>query len=547
MVTTRVEISLFGTCAVKIAGTPPVDIRGAKHLALFAMLATAPLGRRTRTYLQNTLWGYAGYDSGHQNLRRALSDLRKLIGPDFDTLVHTTNSDVELDLSHVVYVGNPSGGTFLQDLNVVEKDFVAWVQSIRANPDQVAALYRISPQTRKGRPRPRITALPLTVLNADPHLAVLGDWVAEETCRSLSRSNLLSVISHLSSRAMAKRMIDVVEVQKTLDVDYLVTGTLRRQDGNLIADFDFIDARNGDILWNRHVSCPENYFTQELQDHLVNVIRSIGRSIADAAIDYVRDRPLLEIEDERLLIAGVSLMHRQPMRDFLRSREFLIEAARRSPNTAETHAWLGKWFVLSVFKGFTTDTVGDTQRALDATARALDINPESSFSLTIDGFANNNLLKNMDVANNRYSAALEINPNESLSWLLRGSLMAFQDDGAAAVRATQTARQLSPIDPFSYYYDSLGATAYLAAGDWGRALELAERSLGSNDRHISTWRAKITAQHFLGQHDAACASALELKRRHPDFKIDSYRRTHPAVDFKFGHRVIEALEASGIT
>lgn len=247
MVTTRVEISLFGTCAVKIAGTPPVDIRGAKHLALFAMLATAPLGRRTRTYLQNTLWGYAGYDSGHQNLRRALSDLRKLIGPDFDTLVHTTNSDVELDLSHVVYVGNPSGGTFLQDLNVVEKDFVAWVQSIRANPDQVAALYRISPQTRKGRPRPRITALPLTVLNADPHLAVLGDWVAEETCRSLSRSNLLSVISHLSSRAMAKRMIDVVEVQKTLDVDYLVTGTLRRQDGNLIADFDFIDARNGDI------------------------------------------------------------------------------------------------------------------------------------------------------------------------------------------------------------------------------------------------------------------------------------------------------------
>ena len=82
MVTARIEISLFGTCAVKIAGKSPVDIRGAKHLALFAMLATAPLGRRTRTYLQNTLWGYAGYDSGHQNLRRALSDLRKLIGPD---------------------------------------------------------------------------------------------------------------------------------------------------------------------------------------------------------------------------------------------------------------------------------------------------------------------------------------------------------------------------------------------------------------------------------------------------------------------------------
>ena len=43
-VTARVEISLFGTCIVRVTGDAPVEIRGAKHRALFAMLATAPLG-----------------------------------------------------------------------------------------------------------------------------------------------------------------------------------------------------------------------------------------------------------------------------------------------------------------------------------------------------------------------------------------------------------------------------------------------------------------------------------------------------------------------
>ncbi|MDG1863325.1 MAG: hypothetical protein P8J02_09015 [Yoonia sp.] len=447
---TTLEISLFGNCVVRVTGKSPCELRGAKHRGLVALLATAPLGRRTRAYLQSTLWGLADYDSGHQNLRRALADMRKLIGADFDSLFLATNGDVELDLAKVRYIGDPAAGLFLDDLNIREAAFKSWVSDVRAAPDQIAVLYRLAPHLQKGHPRPRITALPLAVLGNDADLRILADWTAEETCRALSRSNLLSVISHLSSRAMGQKLIAISEVRSTLDVDYVVTGTIRRQGADFIVDFDFIDARSGAILWNRHLSCPATHFTQELHGRLENVIQSIGRTIADAAIRYVRDKPMPVIEDHQLIIAGVSLMHRSPIRDFLRSYAYLAEAAARMPNSAEAYAWIGKWYVLSVFKGLSTDRKGDTQNALDNTARALDIDPHSSFSLTIDGFANSNLLKNMEIAESRYNAALDVNPNESLSWLLRGALMAFQDDGAAAIRATQTARRLSPIDPFGY-------------------------------------------------------------------------------------------------
>lgn len=80
-----------------------------------------------------TRWGYAGNDSGHQNLRRALADLRKSIGTGVDNLIHTTNSDIELDLAKVTYVGDPAAGAFLEDINVTERDLVEWVDAIRAS------------------------------------------------------------------------------------------------------------------------------------------------------------------------------------------------------------------------------------------------------------------------------------------------------------------------------------------------------------------------------------------------------------------------------
>jgi len=507
-VTKKLDISLFGTCVVRVAGPDGVEVTGAKHRAMFALLATAPLGRRTRSYLQQTLWGSSCYDGGRQNLRRALSDLRALLGCDFDTFVKCTNSDIELDLSLVNFLGAPGSGAFLEGMGIRDQGFQEWVTSMRADEAQIAGLYRTTPRSEMGRPLPRITALPFQKIIGGDDIGVLGDWLAEEVCRSLSRSNLLSVISHLSSRALAARTTDTLDVRRVLDVDYFVTGSIREMGGRVVVDMDFVDARDGNILWTRQIAGPMSEFWNEVSASIEGVIKAIGRSIADEAISYVKDRPLPELDDHHLVIAGVSMMHRPTFRDFAKSRTLLEEATTRAPMVAETHAWMAKWYVLSVFNGWTTDRAGDTQKALDNTARALDLNPDSSFSLVIDGFAHNNLKRELDVASARYNAALDINPNESLSWLLSGALHAFQDRGAEAI----------------------------AAAD----------SLDGNDRHLSTMRAKITALHFLGRGDDARAAAEDMMRRAPDFNLDEYASRHPAAQHGSGKRVVTALSAAGV-
>lgn len=538
-------LSLFGTCVVRLDTEPLVEIRGLKHRALFALLATAPMGLRSRKTLQKTLWGEADYDTGNQNLRRALSDLRKTLGTAFDSLLHVTTADIQLDLDRVQFENGDPSCVFLEDLDVREPAFLAWRDQMRAAPEQLAAMCRAS---RGGvdRIRPWISALPLSVPDGSPERRVLADWVAQELCRSLSRSSLLTVISHLSGRLVDNRTIDIRNVRNTLGVDFLLTGSLRRSGADEICAFDFIDVESGTILWNQDVHCPGSTLTETLPDRLTSVVRAIGRSIAESTLRSVRGLALTAVADHKLLMAGVAAMHRRAIRDFVMSRQYLSEILARTPATAEVHAWLAKWYILSIIKGYSTSRGDDTARALDCTARALDLSPESSFCLTMDGFVHGNIIGDSAFAEQRYSTALEINPNESLAWLLRGSLRAFQDDGLAAVNATETARRLSPIDPFGYYYDSLASSANVAAGNYAKAIEYADRSLAINDRHISTLRSKLTAQHCLGDGAGARATGDVLRRTFPEFRIEEYQRNHPSAVNRIGRLVIEAMKAAGV-
>ena len=250
--------------------------------------------------------------------------------------------------------------------------------------------------------------------------------------------------------------------------------------------------------------------------------------------------------DHQILLTGVCLMHEPRLNSFAKSRLHIIEATERSPRSAEAFAWLSEWYVMCVFNGWSTNIATDTQKARDNAARALDIDPENSFGLTIDGVVQNNLLKRLDVAQERFDNALSINPNESLSWLFSGILDAYRDRGASAVEKAEHARKLSPADPFGYFYESLLSTAHYSAGNYEQAYSYAESSHSKHTAHVSTLRAKISALHGLGKQEELKRVGAVLLRRQPDFTVKEYLENHPSSKFGFGSRVASALTAAGI-
>jgi tetratricopeptide (TPR) repeat protein len=239
-------------------------------------------------------------------------------------------------------------------------------------------------------------------------------------------------------------------------------------------------------------------------------------------------------------------MHRLSRQDFDRARQMLQTLIDRAPRLAVPHAWLAKWHVLRVQQGWSEDPRAQRRQALECTQRSLEADPGCALALTIDGLVHTNLLKRLDIAEEKYAAALHANPNESLAWLLKGTMHAFRGEGKLAIEGTRRALRLSPLDPLRYYYDSLAATAALSAGHYERAIELAQRSLRANRTHTSTLRAMAIAQWQLGREDDARQVVAELRRLEPGLTVSAYLERSPSSEYETGKIWSRALHNAGL-
>lgn len=541
----KLEINLFGPCIVRKAGGKGYEITGTKHKALFAILATAPFGRRTRSFLQDILWGVSTYDSGRQSLRRALSDVKAILGEDFAALITTTHSEITLNLDQIGFLGRPGGGTFLEGLDIQEEGFNDWLRSVRQNPSQFYGLSSSAHQAPPPSMLPMVAVIPFRLITGDPAQSVLGDWVAEEICRSLSRSNLMAVISHLSARRLSEQHIDISTIQSELGANYCLTGSFRIFGNEAVLDADFIDTSSGRILLTRTFVGKLTDFLSPESTAIADLSCIIGRMIATDTVRHVRGRNLKDLEDHRLLLAGIGLLHELKLPNFARSRQLIEEAAQRAPHSAEPLAWLGDWYIMSIWNGWSTDPEKDGKIAAECTQRALDLEPDSSLCLAVDGVVHSALNNAQSVAEKQFKKALHFNPNDAMSWLFSGVMHAFRDEGALAVENVNKAQRLSPIDPLGYLYHSFASYAHVANEDYAQAVALADHSLALNDRHVSTLRTKLCAHYHLDQTAEMHEAAAQIKMQLPHFSLDTYRANHPASEADVGHRMVTALRAAG--
>lgn len=534
----RIIARLHGPMSLKWDDGTDIDLRGAKNRALFAILALSPEGKRSRTFLQQTLWGRAGPEQGRPSLRSALLALRRALGPDADALITSTKSDITLDRMRVDLVGGPESGALLEGVDLPEPGFVDWVSLHRGDlaPGQVRDRESL---------RPTIAILPFVAVERDGSGMQLGDLLAQEVTRSLARSRMLDVISHLSSRAVSPRTIDLSSVRASLGCDYAVNGLFRSSGDHFQVDVELVDSATGKIRWTDSFADRIDRLLSGESEVILAVAQACGQVVVRQAVELALSRPLPEAPIHALIMSGVSLMHEQAFLRYSLARDHIEAAIERAPRRAELLGWLAKWYGLNVSQGWSTDPAKDARMAEDLTLRALEIEPDDSFALTMNAYVNNNLLQRFDDSMSQFEQALRMEPNNALALLLKGTLHAFMDEGGKAVELCGQARSLSPLDPHSYFFDTLCATAHLAQQNYEQALVLADRSREANNRHISTHRVRTIALQALGRKAEAAQALQTLMRLRPNFTIDGYLASHPAAHFSNGRQWADLLAAAG--
>ena len=404
----------------------------------------------------------------------------------------------------------------------------------------------IEPASGTSELLPTIAVVPFSERVGDPEHHVLGEVLADELIAALSRTDELHVISRLSTTAFRGRDASVAEVSAHLNATYVLSGAYRASGSQVTLSAELADAKSGRVVWARELKGHVAGIIEGKDPLVERIVSEVSAAVMARELERAQSYALPTLQSYTLMMGAIALMHRLSFTDFDRARDMLQALIERAPRRAVPQAWLAKWHVMRVWQGWSDDAKKDTQTALECTKRALDADAHCSLALAVDGLVHTNLAKKLDVAEQRYDLALRVNPNDSLAWVLKGTMHAFRAEGREAMAAAQRGLKLSPLDPERWFYEGLAATAALSAKKYERAIALAQHSLRANPTHASTHRSMALAQWELGREEDPPKTVQDLMKLEPRLTVTKYLERSPASGYETGRIWSNALRKAGV-
>ena len=393
---------------------------------------------------------------------------------------------------------------------------------------------------------PVIAVIPLTVVSSESSAGFIGDIVADDIIAALSTSSNWRVISRLSSAALRGRELDPAALRDHLNATYVVSGTCRVASNRLHASVELADARTGTAVWAGKATDSVAALLAPNGEFTAGIVEQIGAAMFANELQRARTRPMPTLESYTLLFAAIALMHRLSISDFERSRGMLQHLVERHPRSPAPRIWMAKWHVMKVAQGWSSHREAEAQLAQSWVRGGLEMQPDHSIGLAIDGLISGYLFRDLDTAGNRYETALAVNPNESLAWLFASARHAYEDRGGEAINSAMTALSLSPLDPMRYYYLAFAAYAALIAKRYTESTELARESIKANCTHAPTFRAMTIAQALSGQMQEARLSAKRMLAVEPGFRLRRFRAEYPGARSRHATLHFDALREAGV-
>jgi adenylate cyclase len=393
---------------------------------------------------------------------------------------------------------------------------------------------------------PSVAVIPFSSRGAQQGYSSVGDLMAESVLVHLSKSPYLHVVSRLSSAAFKNREFTLSEVKQYLGSTYVLSGAYQVAGQRVQLNAELADTRDNRVVWADHLTCDTGHLLEWNSDLVLTLVSMVNDTILKSEIQRAYSQPLPGLESFTLLLGAISMMHRQSLQDFDRARQMFEYLIERHPAYAAPRAWMGKWYALRAAQGWTSDPIADARTALSQVQRALDRDSQNSLALTVKGLLHGYVEKDFDQAQEAYLQALDANPNEPLAWLYTSTLNAWRGNGVTAVTAAEKALSLSPLDPIKYYFESLAATAMMAAGKYTRSIELAKSSLAANKAHTSTYKTLTISQALSGNIAAARDTAAKLILLEPDFSVTSFKQRSPGRASPRAAEFVDALRQAGV-
>jgi len=321
------------------------------------------------------------------------------------------------------------------------------------------------PSVRNRATRPMLAVLPFTNLSGDPSQNYFADGLTEELITDIGRLDPagLGVIARTSSMKYKNTNKDAAQIGRELGVDYILEGSVRREQGVARISAQLIQVKDQSHLW------AQNY--QQNVEHILAVQRDVAAAVADKIrVRLLAPRDAINSEAATSspeafdnYLEGLYFANQRNVAGLSQATNFFTRAIALDPSYAAAYAGLAQCYTLLAIDNIRNPEEME-RKAKETAAKAVALNDASAQAHVI--LAGTKVLFDFDWpgAEAHFQRALALNPNNALAHHWYAILyLAPRGRYQEAIAEMKVAQQL---DPMSLIINTdLGYAQYLAGQD----------------------------------------------------------------------------------
>jgi DNA-binding winged helix-turn-helix (wHTH) protein/TolB-like protein len=390
------------------------------------------------------------------------------------------------------------------------------VRSERIDRDDPDTMPRSEPRRASIAVLPFVDRSPL----ADAKGGGTAGALAYDVITRLAKLRSLFVIAQGTVFALHEQGMGPGEVGDILNVDYVVSGSLRRSGQRLAVSVELMEVRSSRIVWVED-------FDRPLDDAFL-VLDQIGDSIVGSIISEVetieRNRAVLKppgsLDAWEAFHRGLWHMYRFNPADNEQARHFFEMATRLDPTFSRAYAGVSFTHWQNAFQGW-TDRKPEIERAYAAAGQSLmadDRDPGAHWAmgraLWLKGLSDESLAQ--------LSVAVDLSPNFAQGHYSLAFVHATTGDPALAVVSADQSRRLSPFDPMLFATLAARAMALARLGRFDEAAEWAASGAARPNAHAQSIALAAYTRALAGRPGEGRAYLDRVRESLPGYGIENF-------------------------
>ncbi|MEM9582156.1 MAG: LuxR C-terminal-related transcriptional regulator [Pseudomonadota bacterium] len=365
--------------------------------------------------------------------------------------------------------------------------------------------------------RPSIAVLAFENMSRDPDQDYLSDGIADDIITALSRSPWLFVIARNTTFTYRGKNVDLREVAQQLGVRFVLEGSVQRSADRVRVSAQLIDGGTGGHVWSeRYDGRIEDVF--DLQDEITrSVVASIQTVVQlNTIAEPVERTARPELTVWELTMRSWRLLYEFTPEAYAHAKALLERALALDPESAEANMVLSLINHHIALLGFASDPRPPSQAAYALARRAVALDARNEYAHWA--------LEQFEESLAAPDRAVALNPNCSLAYGSRGTLLAILGQSDAAIEDQEIAIRSNPLDPSIFFRFSGVSLAHYAAHRFGDAIEWADMALHRNDKWYLAHFLKIASYAAMGDVSKAQEARCACQESLPEASIDLLER-----------------------